>query len=87
VLRQIAVEDRPHPDTGEPRRTSFFYLRAPADTLDAWKHHVHGDGDDAGLTFSCRFLPLPLKRPLADEQDVWLGNIDPCWNTMTGDIR
>ncbi|MCX4736709.1 NUDIX domain-containing protein [Streptomyces sp. NBC_01363] len=67
VVRRIAVEDKPHPDTGQPRRTTFFFLR-----------------DDAGLTFACRFLPLPLRRPLADEQDAWLGHIDPLWTTMPG---
>ncbi|GHE84632.1 DNA mismatch repair protein MutT [Streptomyces spiralis] len=83
VVRQIAVEDKPHPDTGQPRRTGFFYLQAPADTPDAWEHHVHGDGDDAGLTFACRFLSLPLRQPLADDQDAWLGRIDPRWTTDT----
>ncbi|WP_030775085.1 NUDIX hydrolase [Streptomyces sp. NRRL F-2664] len=85
AVRRITVEDKPHPDTGRPRRTSFFLLRAPADTPDAWDHHVHGDGGDAGLTFSCRFVPLPLGQPLADDQDAWLGLIDPCWTTATGD--
>ncbi|MFI0982313.1 NUDIX domain-containing protein [Streptomyces sp. NPDC021093] len=81
VVRRVAVEDKPHADTGQPRRTSFFFLRAPADTADEWTHRVHGEGDDAGLTFACRFLPLPLKQPLADEQDAWLGHIDPLWAT------
>jgi ADP-ribose pyrophosphatase YjhB (NUDIX family) len=35
VVRKIAVEDKPHPDTGQPRRTSFFHLRAQADVPDA----------------------------------------------------
>ncbi|WP_018538322.1 NUDIX domain-containing protein [Streptomyces sp. MspMP-M5] len=87
VVRQIAVEDKPHPDTGRQRRTSFFHLQAPADTPDAWHHHVHGNGDDAGLTFGCRFLPLPLKQPLADAQDTWLGRIDPHFTTATGGSR
>ncbi|MFE3635051.1 NUDIX domain-containing protein [Streptomyces sp. NPDC059168] len=83
VLRRTAVEDKPHPKTGEPRRTSFFHVQAPADTPDAWEHVVHGAGDDAGLVFTCRFLPLPLKRPLADDQDAWLGRVDPRWTTVT----
>ncbi|WP_443333840.1 NUDIX domain-containing protein [Streptomyces sp. CB02488] len=83
VVRQIAVEDKPHPDTGQARRTSFFLLQVPAETPDAWEHYVNGDGDDAGLTFTCRFLPLPLKEPLADDQDAWLGHIDPRWTTGT----
>lgn len=84
VVGQIAVEDKPHPDTGQPRRTGFFHLQAPADTANEWEHHVHGNGDDAGLTFTCRFLSLPLKQPLADDQDAWLGRIDPRWTTATG---
>lgn len=87
VVRQIAAEEKPHPDTGQPRRTSFYFLQAPADTPDAWDHHVNGDGDDAGLTFACRFLPLPLKQPLADDQDAWLGHIDPRWTTVTVDSQ
>ncbi|MGW0083080.1 NUDIX hydrolase [Streptomyces sp. NPDC003393] len=87
VIRQITVEDKPHPATGQPRRTGFFHLQAPADTPDAWEHHVDGRGDDAGLTFACRFLPLPLKRPLADDQDAWLGRIDPRWATVAGHSR
>ncbi|MYQ36833.1 ADP-ribose pyrophosphatase YjhB, NUDIX family [Streptomyces sp. LamerLS-316] len=72
VLREVAVDERPHPETRRPRRTTFFLLRAPEDTADAWLHRVRGDGADAGLTFACRFEPLPLRRPLADGQDAWL---------------
>ncbi|MEV3921015.1 NUDIX hydrolase [Actinomadura coerulea] len=81
VVEQIAVENRPHPDTRRPRRTTYFHLQAPATTADAWNHTVCGDGDDAALTFACHFLPLPLKRSLADDQDAWLGRIDPRWTT------
>ncbi|KAB2350207.1 NUDIX hydrolase [Actinomadura rudentiformis] len=82
VVRRIIVEDKPHPDTGQPRRTTYFHLEAPATTADAWHHTVRGDGGDAGLTFACRFVPLPLERPLADAQDAWLGHIDPLWTTL-----
>ncbi|MFJ7200192.1 MULTISPECIES: NUDIX domain-containing protein [unclassified Streptomyces] len=84
VVRSVAVEDKPHPGTGQPRRTTFFFLHAPAGTPDSWEHQVRGDGDDAGFGFACRFLPLPLERPLADEQDAWLGDIDPLWTTKSG---
>lgn len=79
VVRRIAVEDKDHPDTGQPRRTTFFQLLAPPDTPDGWEHRVLGDGDDCGLLFQCRFLPLPLALPLADGQDAWLGLVDPRW--------
>ncbi|MFD9543934.1 NUDIX domain-containing protein [Streptomyces sp. NPDC060022] len=74
-VRQIAVEDSPHPGTGQPRTTTFFLLRAPADTPDAWSHRVRGDDEDAGLVFACRFMPIPLPQPLADGQDAWLGRL------------
>ncbi|GII60857.1 hypothetical protein Skr01_09420 [Sphaerisporangium krabiense] len=76
IIRPIAVDDRPHPETGQPRQTTFFQLTAPADSDDTWHHHVHGDGGDAGLLFACRFVPIPLAERLADAQDAWLGRID-----------
>jgi ADP-ribose pyrophosphatase YjhB (NUDIX family) len=87
VVEQLAVENKPHPDTHQPRRTTYFHLQAPATTTDAWNHTVCGDGDDAGLAFACHFQPLPLKRPLADDQDAWLDRIDPRWTTPTGKRR
>ncbi|MBE1532665.1 NUDIX hydrolase [Actinomadura algeriensis] len=81
VVRRLTVEDKPHPITRRPRRTTYFHLRAPAATADAWHHTVRGEDGDAGLTFACRFLPLPLERPLADDQDAWLCHIDPRWTT------
>ncbi|MGW4234021.1 NUDIX hydrolase [Streptomyces sp. NPDC004980] len=75
VVRRIGVEDRPHPVTRLPRRTTFFLLRAPAGSPDAWTHRVHGTGADAGLTFACRFEPLPLEHSLADHQGAWLGHV------------
>ncbi|MCO5972442.1 NUDIX hydrolase [Actinoallomurus soli] len=81
VIRPITVEDKPHPDTRQPRRTTYFHLQAPATTADAWHHTVGGAGDDAGLTFFCRFVPLPLERSLTDDQDAWLGHLDPRWAT------
>ncbi len=87
AVRELAVEDKPHPETGQPRRTTFLLLRAPADAPDAWRHHVTGTDTDAGLTFACRFLPLPLARPLADDQDAWLGRVDPRLATAPGGGR
>ncbi|GAA2100073.1 hypothetical protein GCM10009801_72280 [Streptomyces albiaxialis] len=63
VLRALGAEDRPHPETGEPRRTAFFVLRAPADAPDAWHHEVGGEGGDAGMVFACRFVPLRAAAP------------------------
>ncbi|MBF6126283.1 NUDIX hydrolase [Nocardia brasiliensis] len=75
VVSPIAVDDRPHPLTHRPRRTTFFHLHAGTDTADAWLHQVDSDGEDHGLVFACRFSALPLDIPLADNQDAWLGRI------------
>ncbi|WP_425299030.1 NUDIX domain-containing protein [Nocardia cyriacigeorgica] len=72
IADRIAVDDHPHPLTNLPRRTTFYHLHAEPDTADAWLHQVDGGGADHGLTFACRFVPLPLKEPLADNQDRWL---------------
>ncbi|MYT36589.1 NUDIX domain-containing protein [Streptomyces sp. SID8356] len=83
IIGQLAVEDKPHPQTGHPRRTNFFHLQASADTPDAWVHRVLSDGSDASMIFSCRFLPIPLQLPLADDQDTWLDRINRDWRTRT----
>ncbi|AXB41550.1 DNA mismatch repair protein MutT [Amycolatopsis albispora] len=77
LVRALTTEDKPHPETGQPRRTTYFHLVAPADTADEWIHRVEGSGGDTGMTFACRFQSLPLPHPLADGQDAWLGLIDP----------
>ncbi|RSM72909.1 DNA mismatch repair protein MutT [Amycolatopsis sp. WAC 01375] len=77
IVRALTTEDKPHPETGQPRRTTYFHLLAPTDTADDWIHRVEGIGSDTGMTFACHFHPLPLQHPLADDQDAWLGLIDP----------
>jgi ADP-ribose pyrophosphatase YjhB (NUDIX family) len=83
VLDELTTDSAPHPRTGRPRLTTFFHLRAPEGTPNAWTHRVHGDGNDAGQLFACRFAPLPLPHPLADAQDAWLGAIDPALAGVT----
>ncbi|WP_197538394.1 NUDIX hydrolase [Nocardia cyriacigeorgica] len=75
VVDQLAVDDHPHSLTNVPRRTTFFRLHARSDTPDTWTHRVDGEGADHGLVFTCRFVQLPLKSPLADHQDRWLSRI------------
>lgn len=81
VRARLHTEDKPHPVTGQPRSTTFFVLDAPSDVPDAWSHPVSGRGADAGLSFHCRFVGLPLQVPLADGQDTWLGLVDPAFAT------
>lgn len=82
LRQQLHVEHRPHPRTGTPRTTTFFAADAAAGTPPAWTHEVVGRGTDAGMVFNCRFTPLPLRQPLADDQDAWLGLIDPGFTTL-----
>ncbi|WP_432005623.1 NUDIX domain-containing protein [Streptomyces parvus] len=79
VVRRLAVDGRPHPETGQPRLTTYLLLDAPLEGPEAWEHRVRGDGGDAGMRFACRFVPLPLADPLADAQDAHLGRVDPHW--------
>ncbi|ROV67799.1 NUDIX hydrolase [Streptomyces globisporus] len=79
VVRRIAVDGRPHPDTGQPRLTTCLLLDAPPDGPAEREHRVRGDGGDAGMRFVCRFAPLPLAHPLADAQDAHLRRVDPRW--------
>ncbi|MFF4788119.1 NUDIX domain-containing protein [Streptomyces griseorubiginosus] len=78
VLRPVAEERSPHPIRRFPRHTTFFELEVDGDATvpDAWDHRVTGAGRDHGMTFHCRFEPLPLSFPLADGQDAWLGRLD-----------
>lgn len=42
---------------GKPEAWHFFWLEAPADTPNAWKHTVL-NREDAGLVYHQRFLPI-----------------------------
>ncbi|GAA1654206.1 NUDIX hydrolase [Actinoplanes couchii] len=75
VAGEIAVEHKPHPETGQPRRTTFFHVLAPDGTADSWQHTVTGTGSDSAMRFDCRFVALPLPAPLADHQDAQLHRI------------
>ncbi|ROO61032.1 8-oxo-dGTP pyrophosphatase MutT (NUDIX family) [Micromonospora sp. Llam0] len=83
VIREIGTEDKPHPETAQPRRTTYFHLQAPTHTPDAWHHTATGSGVDSELRVACRFVPLPLLSHLADDQDALLGSIDHQWMTRS----
>ncbi|MEG9513943.1 NUDIX domain-containing protein [Saccharopolyspora indica] len=71
----LAVQQRPHPHTGEPRVTVFFHART-SEVRDGWVHEVaSGDGDD-GMVFRCRFVPLARPGELADHQGEFLHLIE-----------
>ncbi|MEE2055997.1 NUDIX domain-containing protein [Rhodococcus artemisiae] len=83
VIGAVGIDHRPHPITGQPRHTHVLHLHAPEDDHDSWIHTVRGTDTDAGLQFACRFVSLPLSGSLADEQDLFLGRLDPDWTTLT----
>lgn len=48
---------------GQPTRSHFFVVDAPEGLPLSWEHVVGGEGEDAGMTFVCRFDPLPTLWP------------------------
>jgi ADP-ribose pyrophosphatase YjhB (NUDIX family) len=75
VVGVVGESDRAHPETGEPRRTTYVHLRATAEGPQRWLHVVTGGGDDADLRFVCYWAALPIR--LADDQHELLWRIDP----------
>jgi ADP-ribose pyrophosphatase YjhB (NUDIX family) len=67
VERELGCTDAVAP-RGEPRRNHFFELSTD-ETRDAWEHVVHGRGEDRGLVFLCRFVPLDAAPQLIGDAD------------------
>jgi 8-oxo-dGTP pyrophosphatase MutT (NUDIX family) len=74
---ELGVSAHPHPVTGQPRRTTYVQLSAGAVPAGEWTHRVAGGGEDGGLRFACRFVPLPLTGGLDDHQDEFLDRLRP----------
>ena len=55
--------------------STFVWATSPAGGRDSWEHEVAGDGEDAGMVFSCRFEPLPLGTALAAGEGEFLDAI------------
>jgi len=72
LVGRLGVQHRPHPDTGQPRETTFWHA-ATADGRPGWAHTVSGSGADGGLVLRCWFLPVAAGTGrLADGQDQFL---------------
>jgi hypothetical protein len=52
--------------------TNFVHLEASSHGEASWAHRVSGEGEDRGLTFLCRWEPLPLTFELVGNQGVFL---------------
>jgi ADP-ribose pyrophosphatase YjhB (NUDIX family) len=70
VLGELAHVTRRQGD-GKVYETHYFHLETD-DSRDEWEHVVHGDGDDAGLVFRCRFVPLDPTPRLGGRQGEFL---------------
>ncbi|HEU0285978.1 MAG TPA: NUDIX domain-containing protein [Nocardioidaceae bacterium] len=66
VVGRLGESDRPHPESGEARLTTYVHLRALDRSPERWTHVVTGTGEDAAMQFDCRWEPLPVT--LADDQ-------------------
>ena len=62
-------------DEGGPSMTNFVHLVQPSRGASSWIHTVSGDGEDAGMAFSCRWEPLPLGFELANGQGAFLHRV------------
>jgi ADP-ribose pyrophosphatase YjhB (NUDIX family) len=62
-------------DPGGPAMTTYVHLIAPTDDRTDWEHTVAGVGEDAGMTFECRWVSLPLEFELAGGQGIYVDQL------------
>jgi 8-oxo-dGTP pyrophosphatase MutT (NUDIX family) len=74
-VAQLGGTEVPLGQPGGPSVTTYVHLSAPMDGPAAWEHRVGGDGEDAGMTFVCRWAPLPLEFELAGGQGAYLAAV------------
>ena len=67
-VEQVGFVELGIDEPGGPSMTNFVHAEAASDGASAWEHIVSGEGDDAGMTFLCRWEPLPLGFELAGHQ-------------------
>jgi 8-oxo-dGTP pyrophosphatase MutT (NUDIX family) len=74
-VRQLGGTEARLGEPDGPTVTTYVHLTAPTEGPASWEHRVGGDGDDAGMTFRCRWAPLPLDFELAGRQSAYLSNL------------
>ncbi len=72
---QLGAVERGVRDPAGPSITTYVHVTAPAGGPPAWEHTVSGEGEDAGMTFACRWEPLPLGFDLAAGQAAYLDHL------------
>jgi 8-oxo-dGTP pyrophosphatase MutT (NUDIX family) len=71
VVRELGQVTRNHGEPIGTYETHYFQLETD-EPRDSWEHEVHGEGDDAGLVFVYRFVPLTPQPQLAGNQGEFL---------------
>jgi ADP-ribose pyrophosphatase YjhB (NUDIX family) len=61
VRRELGVSSFVEP-SGLVHEQHFFHAEVVGESDDAWEHEVSGVGEDTGLVFSCRFVPIEEAR-------------------------
>ena len=69
-VRELGTVEGPR--VGDVHYESHYFHVETDERRNAWEHVVHGDGDDAGLVFLCRFVPLDPEPQLAGRQGEFL---------------
>jgi ADP-ribose pyrophosphatase YjhB (NUDIX family) len=71
VVGELGQVTRDHGQDVGTYETHYFRLETN-ESRDSWEHVVQGDGDDAGLVFVYRFVPLTPPPRLAGNQGEFL---------------
>ena len=70
-VEELGMLEDVAPRYGELRVNHFVAMRTD-DPRDAWSHAVTGSGDEVGLVFNCRFVPLDRELDLRPPQGAFL---------------
>jgi ADP-ribose pyrophosphatase YjhB (NUDIX family) len=74
VVRELGQVTRDHGEAIGTYETHYFHLSTD-DPRDSWEHVVHGEGEDAGFIFLCRFVPRVPPPTLAGNQGEFLDQL------------
>jgi ADP-ribose pyrophosphatase YjhB (NUDIX family) len=67
IVTEAGIIESPHPETGQPRRTSYWVLEVAAELSSAWRHVVTAHDERDEMVFLRRWERMPLEVALADQ--------------------
>jgi ADP-ribose pyrophosphatase YjhB (NUDIX family) len=70
-VRELGIVEDIAPAHGDVRINHFVSMRT-VDSRSSWSHVVSGSGDEVGLVFRCRFVPLDQSLDLRPPQGAFL---------------